>query len=225
MCKEVYVCARPSMKPSRHIFLLLLLGLAQAQPACADVYSYTDADGAMHLGNMPTDTRYTVMIAAPPEQDVSKQPAATGGQSPAGLNLASKARYNSTVAGIARTYGLESALLHAVISVESNYNQKAISRKGAVGLMQLMPETAKRYGVADSFDPVQNLHGGAKYLRDLLTMFNSDIRLAIAAYNAGENAVVRNGYHVPPIPETTHYVHRMMNYYRQYLASRSDAQS
>ncbi len=120
------------------------------------------------------------------------------------------------VAEVALVHGLDSALLHAVISVESRYNPNAVSRAGAVGLMQLMPATAKRYGVKDSFDPAQNLHGGAKYLRDLLTLFDSDINLVLAAYNAGEYAVIKNGNRIPPFPETRKYVPRVMGYYRQY---------
>jgi soluble lytic murein transglycosylase-like protein len=98
---------------------------------------------------------------------------------------------------VSRAYGLESALLHAVISVESSYNPKAVSKAGAAGLMQLMPGTAKRYGVADAFDPAQNLRGGANYLRDLLKLFDSDVSLALAAFNAGEDAVMRYGNRIP----------------------------
>lgn len=133
------------------------------------------------------------------------------------LTLASKAQYDQIVEEIARAHGLDGALLHAVISVESHYNPRAVSRKGATGLMQLMPATAKRYGVSNPFDPTQNLHGGAKYLRDLLTLFNSDVSLALAAYNAGENAVIRNGNRIPPFRETRNYVPRVLGYYRQYL--------
>jgi len=114
-----------------------------------------------------------------------------------GPGLARKARYDRVVDEISRTYGLESALLHAVISVESRCNPKAVSRKGAAGLMQLMRGTAKRYGVADTFDPVQNLGGGAKCLRDLLNLFDSDMSLALAAFNAGEHAVMKHGKHIP----------------------------
>jgi soluble lytic murein transglycosylase-like protein len=119
---------------------------------------------------------------------------------------------------VSRTYGLESALLHAVISVESRYNPKAKSRKGAAGLMQLMPGTAKRYGVTDRFDPLQNLEGGARYLRDLLRMFDNNVSLTLAAYNAGEHAVAKYGNRVPPYRETRDYVPRVLDFYRQYQA-------
>jgi soluble lytic murein transglycosylase-like protein len=132
------------------------------------------------------------------------------------LARAGKSRYDRIVEEVAHAHGLDGALLHAVISVESHYNPRAVSKKGAAGLMQLMPETARRYGVSDSFDPAQNLHGGAKYLRDLLTLFNSDMSLALAAYNAGENAVIRHGNRIPPFRETRNYVPRVLDYYRQY---------
>ena len=106
------------------------------------------------------------------------------------------------------------ALLHAVIHVESGYDPKAVSKQGAQGLMQLMPGTARRYEVSDSFDPVQNVRGGARYLRDLLQMFHDDLRLVLAAYNAGEYAVIRNGYRVPPLKSTAAYVARVLQLYR-----------
>ena len=115
--------------------------------------------------------------------------------------------------------GISPALIHAVISAESGYNPFARSRKGAAGLMQLMPETAKRYGVKNRLDPAQNISGGARYLRDLIRMFNNDVQLAIAAYNAGENAVVRAGNRIPPYSETMTYVPRVMTYYRKYRAT------
>ncbi|MFZ2162139.1 MAG: lytic transglycosylase domain-containing protein [Sideroxyarcus sp.] len=132
-------------------------------------------------------------------------------------NIADKIIYDRMVDRIALTYGLESALLHAVISVESRYSPKAVSKAGAIGLMQLMPETARQYGVADPLDPLQNLRGGARYLRYLLKKYNNDRHLALAAYNAGEASVAKYGNKIPPYPETTSYVPRVMGYYRKYL--------
>jgi soluble lytic murein transglycosylase-like protein len=103
-----------------------------------------------------------------------------------------------------------------VITAESGYNAAAVSRAGAQGLMQLMPQTAKRYEVADSFDPEQNIRGGARYLRDLLDLFGNDLELAIAAYNAGENAVLRHGRKVPPYRETLAYVPKVIGLYDKY---------
>ncbi len=196
------------------VALLLVYGLSL--PAWADIYAYTDADGAVSLSNVPTDERYTVLIAAPQQAGSEAAPATAARKLRPGL--AGKAGYNQVVDEVSRTHGLESALLHAVISVESSYNPKAVSSEGAAGLMQLMPQTAKRYGVADSFDPRQNLDGGARYLKDLLRMFNNDTRLALAAYNAGEHAVMKYGNRIPPYRETLRYVPRVMDFYQRYQA-------
>ena len=115
----------------------------------------------------------------------------------------------------ASKYSLDPALLHAVIQAESGYNPGAVSNKGAAGLMQLMPATATRFGVRDRFDPQDNIEGGARYLSELLDMFPSNVKLAVAAYNSGENTVKRFGNQIPPIAETQSYVVRVMNnYYR-----------
>lgn len=128
--------------------------------------------------------------------------------------ISQRAMYEPLVEQTARAYGLESALLHAVIHAESSYNAKAVSKQGAQGLMQLMPGTARRYEVADAFDPAQNVRGGARYLRDLLEIFHDDLRLVLAAYNAGEYAVIRHGYRVPPLKATVAYVTRVLELYR-----------
>ena len=107
-------------------------------------------------------------------------------------------------------------LLHAVIRAESGYNSRALSNKGASGLMQLIPDTARRYGVSNIFDPVENINGGARYLKDLLAMFNNNMELALAGYNAGENAVIRAGHRVPNYPETMAYVPKVIGFYKTY---------
>ncbi|MCW8921156.1 MAG: lytic transglycosylase domain-containing protein, partial [Sedimenticola sp.] len=128
-------------------------------------------------------------------------------------------RYTPLIREIARKVRLKPSLLHAVIEAESAYDPRARSRTGARGLMQLMPGTARRYGVYDSWDPKSNLAGGATYLRDLLEMFEHDLRLALAAYNAGENAVKKYGNKIPPYPETQAYVSRVLTYYHENEAS------
>ena len=109
---------------------------------------------------------------------------------------------------------LEPNLLRAVIVVESGFNSRAVSKRGAVGLMQLMPATASRFGVSNPFDPRQNVHAGARYLKFLIDRFGQDVRLALAAYNAGEDAVDRNGGQIPPFSETMAYVPRVLKIYK-----------
>ncbi|MCG7927847.1 MAG: lytic transglycosylase domain-containing protein, partial [Candidatus Thiodiazotropha taylori] len=122
-----------------------------------------------------------------------------------------KAEVSPYIDDIAKQLHLHPGLLHAIVRVESAYDPRAVSHKGAQGLMQLMPATAKRYGVENSYDPRQNLRGGATYLKDLLRMFEYDIKLALAAYNAGENAVIKYGKQIPPYPETQKYVKKVLN--------------
>lgn len=113
----------------------------------------------------------------------------------------------------AQRYQIDPLLVHSVIQVESSYNPYAVSPKGAEGLMQLMPGTARRLQVDNSFNPWQNIEGGVRYLKYLLTLFNNSERLAVAAYNAGEAAVIKHG-NVPPYPETTQYVYQVARKYR-----------
>jgi soluble lytic murein transglycosylase-like protein len=119
----------------------------------------------------------------------------------------------STVEKIANEYGINPALVMAVITVESRFNTNALSNKGAGGLMQLMPGTARRYGVINVFDAEQNIRGGVRYLNDLAVMFNNDLDLILAAYNAGENAVLRYKNAIPPYKETINYVKQVRHYF------------
>jgi soluble lytic murein transglycosylase-like protein len=119
---------------------------------------------------------------------------------------------------IAAAYGVHAALLKAIIEVESGFDPHAVSNKGAIGLMQVLPETAARYGSFDLYAAEQNVEAGARYLHDLLARFDGDVRLAIAAYNAGENAVLRYGRRVPPYAETMKYVPMVMERYRHFQA-------
>jgi len=201
------------MKTIRYALVLFLLGFGLVGMTAASVYIYTADDGSVSLSNVPADSRYRVLITEHAENTLAAPIVTEPKPLPV---LANKAQYNHIVAVAARTYGLDGALLHALISVESRYDPKAVSRRGAAGLMQLMPVTALRYGVTDSFDPVQNINGGAQYLSDLLKLFNGDVSLAIAAYNAGENAVTKYGNRIPPFPETRAYVPKVLGFYRKY---------
>ena len=127
--------------------------------------------------------------------------------------------YDSSIQAAATENDVDPALIRAVISVESGGNPAARSPKGAMGLMQLMPETARKYGVKNLRDPVENIHGGARYLRFLMGMFGNDLKLVLAAYNAGEEAVMKYGRRVPPFAETTAYVPKVLSHYKKALAS------
>jgi soluble lytic murein transglycosylase-like protein len=135
--------------------------------------------------------------------------------------LARATQYDSIIEKAAVSAAVEPNLLRAVIVVESGFNSRAVSKKGAVGLMQLMPATATRFGVANPYDPIQNIRGGAAYLKFLMDRFGHDVRLALAAYNAGEEAVDRNGGQIPPFSETMAYVPRVLKIYRMLGESRS----
>jgi soluble lytic murein transglycosylase-like protein len=195
-------------------FFLLLVSALSAGIAQADIYRYVDSDGAVQFTNVPPDSRYKVYLK---EKKAKPDPVAqTLASEIRYYDEGARSRYSRHIYAAARLNKLEPALIHAVISAESGYNPLALSHKGAAGLMQLMPETAKRYGVKNRLDPGQNIHGGARYLRDLVRMFNNDLQLAVAAYNAGENAVVKYGNRIPPYSETMTYVPRVMSYYKKY---------
>jgi soluble lytic murein transglycosylase-like protein len=204
--------------PARNAAVLLALsvGLIAAGHARADIYAYTDEGGVTHFSNVPDNQRYQLYMRT--EKPAAATPlVADSGK--AVLNLANQRRYGPYVTEAARANQVEAALVHAVISAESGYNPNALSRKGAAGLMQLMPDTARRYGVTNPYDPAQNIDGGARYLRYLMQLFNNDLRLALAAYNAGEQNVIKYGYRVPPYRETVLYVPKVMRFYQKYRTS------
>jgi soluble lytic murein transglycosylase-like protein len=130
-------------------------------------------------------------------------------------------RYSAIINIASRANGVEGELVHAIIWAESSYNPNAVSPAGAAGLMQLMPETARSYGVRNVFDPAENIHAGVKIMRQLLAKFGGDPELALAAYNAGANAVIRAGNRIPPHPETEAYVPKVMDYYRRLQARKA----
>lgn len=182
------------------IILLAVMGISSGS-ASAQIYVYVDDDGYTHFTNRPNDSR------ARPWQGKNRITAKDIKQR--------RDRYSALIDSVAQRYNLDAALLHAVIRAESAYDVHAVSRAGAVGLMQLMPATAQRYGVADRWDAHSNVHGGARYLRDLIAQFNNNLQLALAAYNAGENAVIRYGHKIPPFPETQQYVKKVLKFYQK----------
>lgn len=125
-----------------------------------------------------------------------------------------KKKYDGFIKNVAAKYGVEAPLIHSIILAESNYNEFAISSKGAVGLMQLMPETARDYGVKNLYNPTENIEGGVRYLKHLMDYYNRDLELSLAAYNAGPEAVAKYGG-VPPYPETKRYIQKVKTYLSQ----------
>ncbi len=190
--------------------LLALAGLAWPLLSAANIYSFRDENGVVHFSNLPhLDKRYKLVYKIPTA--VQARPNAW---SPNGPKMIDIARLVPIIDNAAKTHGVEARLIHAVIRAESGYNIDAVSNKGAVGVMQLIPATAQRYGVNNLRDATENIYCGTRYLRDLLTMFNGNVELALAGYNAGENAVIRAGNRIPPYPETLAYVPKVMSFYR-----------
>lgn len=201
---------------SRGVRILARLALAGFALTCGfahaatTLYKFVDENGVTNITNVPTDKRYRPMdkgVRGPTRAEHAVL---------RGYTEEDRARYESDIRFAAKIYSIDPALIHAVISAESGYNRFARSSKGAVGLMQLTVDTALRYGVTNRYDTTQNVLGGAHYLHELLAMFHDDMRLALAAYNAGEQSVLRYGNHIPPFPETADYVPRVLAYYKKY---------
>jgi soluble lytic murein transglycosylase-like protein len=206
---------------SRWATLRLAAALLAAAPLLArgaDLYSYVDADGVLHFSNAPSDGRFRRVTRATEVAGVYR-PASTVRARPLPSGLA-KQGLTGAIRDAAATNNLPEALILAVIAVESNFDPRAVSEKGAAGLMQLMPGTARDMYVADVFDPEQNIHGGTRYLRILANQYDGDMVRMLAAYNAGPEAVRRAGGAVPNIPETREYVRKVVALYRAYKAGR-----
>lgn len=182
-------------KYSMRLFSALILLFLLTSVADATIYRFVDEDGRMHFTDVPTDTTFQLY-----------------------LNEGQGHKISTLIDHYADRFHLDVALVKAVIKVESDFNPKVVSHKGAQGLMQLMPATAREIGVSDPFDPGQSIYGGTFYLRQMLDTFNSNLDHALAAYNAGPNAVRRYGG-IPPFDETQNYVLRVkkyLDYYQQF---------
>jgi len=181
--------------------IVLTVAMMTAAPAGAEMYKLKAPDGTTHFTNAPTDPRYQRM-------------GFTSGTQAGWLHLpqGDTAPYAREITEAANRYGIPERLVTAVIRAESGFNPRAVSRKGAQGLMQLMPSTASVLGVRNSFDPRENIDGGVRHLRGLLDRFPGNLPLAIAAYNAGEKAVTAYGG-IPPYPETQEYVVKVLRSY------------
>ena len=183
--------------------IFIILTFFVISPSVADIYLYVDSEGVLHFTNTPTSDRYKVYM-----QEPIRRPQV----------LFTAGSYDDVISEAARRNGLSTSLLKALIHVESYFNPRAVSKKGAMGLMQIMPENLPLLNIDDPFDPWENVMGGAAYLKAMLERFSGQLPLALAAYNAGPAAVEKYN-DIPPYPETRRYVRRVMKYFNLYKQS------
>jgi hypothetical protein len=185
----------------RFILVWLFAGLCLAPPSLADVYVYKDKQGVLTFTNVPTHQGFRRVIRE-------------GSLKSSGPGLSADA-YEDLIRSASDRYSVDADLIRAVIKVESDFDSGARSHKGAMGLMQLMPETARLHNIADVYDPGANIDGGVRHLKLLLGRYQGDLELSLAAYNAGITAVEKHGG-IPPFAETREYVRRVLRYYETY---------
>ncbi|HUV76489.1 MAG TPA: lytic transglycosylase domain-containing protein [Desulfobacterales bacterium] len=179
------------------IYALISILFVAVPSLYADIYVYSDSEGVLHFTNVPTSSNYKIYIREKPDRS---------------LNSDVTRRYDQIITEAAERHGVSFSLLKAMIKIESDFNPRAISTAGALGLMQIMPENIKRLKIKDPFDPRENIMGGTRYLKQMIDRFNGKLSLALAAYNAGPNTVERY-QRIPPFTETEDYVEAVMKYY------------
>jgi soluble lytic murein transglycosylase-like protein len=195
------------MLPIKYALAALAVCAASIGSASTPIYKYVDADGVAHFTDVPDSRRYELF-------DLTAKGLTRSGDRYDPRILARATQYDAIIEAEAKSAAVEPSLLRAVIVVESGFNSRAVSKRGAVGLMQLMPATAARFGVSNRYDPRQNVRGGALYLGFLIKRFRHNVRLALAAFNAGEDAVDRSAGQIPPYSETLEYVPKVLKIYQ-----------
>jgi len=180
--------------------LVLLLLAATCVNVAADIYMYIDSNGILHFSNVPTSSQYRMYIKERPGS---------------GFEAPNPRSFDRIIKEAARTHGLSEPLLKAIIKAESNFNPRAVSKKGAKGLMQIMPQNFNSLNIRNPFNPRENIMGGAKYFKQMHTRYKGKLPLALAAYNAGPHMVDKYKS-IPPFPETRNYVEKVMKYYYVY---------
>jgi soluble lytic murein transglycosylase len=185
---------------------IILVLLAYVVPVDADIYMYVDGSGVIHFTNVPTnsETDYRIFLKEKPRKDLGPD---SGEQY--------EHDFDHYIAEASKKHGVSFPLVKAIIKAESDFNPRAISRKGALGLMQIMPENLEVLQISDPFDPWENIMGGTRYLRMMLNRFNGKLPLSLAAYNAGPTTVDRY-QSIPPFKETENYIEKVMMYYYSY---------
>lgn len=206
--KKYYISKALYLLPIMYFCTMLII--ITSKPVNAEIYTFEDENGTVHFTNVPTDPQYKMIIPPKVEKRVPSYLALKKGKD------TRQSDFNKLIEAKCYKYGLDPALVKAIIAVESDFNPDAVSVKGARGLMQLMPMTANELGVFNSFDPEANIDGGTRYFRYLLDYFSWDIDLALAAYNAGIMRVIQNTG-IPPIPATHEYISRVKTTYRKYM--------
>ncbi len=191
-------------------WLCAFLGVCICTIQCqAEMYTFVDEKGVLHFSNVPSDSRFVPM---------NLEKGASGRNYSGQGRRVDPREYEDCIHAEGSRYQVDPSLIKAVIKAESNFDHLAVSQRGAQGLMQLMPGTARDMRVANAFDPRQNIRGGTRYLRKMLDTFNGDMELALAAYNAGPEQVKRSGC-IPEFPETVNYVKKVLQNYRRYQRS------
>ena len=201
--KKCLLTFRRSFLLQAAVAVSIALAISTANVANADIFKYVDEEGVLHLTNVPTDHKVKYVLILKEKRILFN----------ANIDVT---KYDELITKAASKFKLDSALIKAIIKAESNFNHRAVSPVGAQGLMQLMPSTASALKVDDSFHPEKNIEGGARYLRYLINTYKGDLTLALAAYNAGEKAVAKYNYNVPPYRETQNYVKRVLSFYKSY---------
>lgn len=185
--------------------------LSLASVCLGDIYKYVDSEGVIHLTNVPTEHNVPYVLVMKEKRVLFQVKEDTASQGKRDISS-----YDDLIAKTSEKYRVDSALVKAIIKAESNFNHRAVSPVGARGLMQLMPATAATLQVQDSFHPENNIDGGVRYLRYLMNLFNGNLPLVLAAYNSGENTVLRYKNRIPPYQETQTYVRRVLDYFSKY---------
>lgn len=182
------------------IFCSALVVFTNTIPLYADIYVYMDSEGVLHFTNVPTSSNYKIFIREKPSMSSNSEVTDRTN------------RYDDLITEASKSHGVSFSLLKALIKIESDFNPRAISSAGAIGLMQIMPENIRALNIKDPFDPWENIMGGTRYLKQLIGRFNGKLPMALAAYNAGPNTVDRYK-RIPPFKETENYVEKVMKYY------------